>query len=76
MYWQSVSDFLAMGQHGPYVWGSVLVTAALMIGEPLLIVRHRKAVIARLQRQFRADQADRQRRTNALESSIMSGSRS
>lgn len=74
MYWQSVSDFLAMGQHGPYVWGSVLVTALLMIGEPVLVVRGRKAVIARLQRQFRADQADRQRERTMIDSTT-TGSR-
>ena len=61
MHWQSVADFLAMGQHGPYFWGSLLVTAMLMIGEPLLIVRRRKAVITRLLRQFGAEQADRRR---------------
>lgn len=69
MYWQSVADFLAMGQHGPYVWGSVLVTAILMIGEPLLIVRRRKTVVTRLQRQFHAEQADGRRLARSDESS-------
>ncbi|HOL64159.1 MAG TPA: heme exporter protein CcmD [Accumulibacter sp.] len=70
MYWHSVADFLAMGQHGLYVWGSVLVTAILMIGEPLLIVRRRKTVITRLQRQFHAEQADGRRMARSGESNL------
>ena len=27
MYWNSLSDFLAMGNHGLYVWGSFIVMA-------------------------------------------------
>ena len=33
MYWNSFSDFLAMGTHGVYVWGSFIVMAIL---QPLL----------------------------------------
>lgn len=44
MNWTSVSDFLAMGGYGFYVWGSYLVTA-LVIGleATSLIARHRTA---------------------------------
>ena len=31
MYWTSFSEFLAMGNHGVYVWGSVIVMAIAMI---------------------------------------------
>ena len=55
MHWNSFSEFLAMGQHGPYVWGSLIVMALAMALEPLLIVKGRKTLIARLKRQLRAD---------------------
>ncbi len=58
MYWNSLSEFLAMGNHGLYVWGSVIVMAFLMIVEPLLLVRGRKALLTRLRRQFRAENKD------------------
>ena len=41
MQWQSLSDFLAMGGYGLYVWGSFGVCAVTMLAEPLL-VRHRR----------------------------------
>ena len=59
MYWNSFSDFLAMGNHGLYVWGSVAVTALLMTLEPILLIQGRKSLITRLKRQFRAERADR-----------------
>ena len=59
MYWNSFSDFLAMGNHGIYVWGSVGVMAVTMILEPLLLVQGHKSLVARLKRQLRAESADR-----------------
>ncbi len=55
IYWNSLSDFLAMGGYGLYVWGSFGVTAAIMAIEPILVARHRKTTIARLKRQLRAE---------------------
>ena len=55
MYWHSFGEFLAMGNHGVYVWGAVGVMALAMILEPLLLVRGHKALRTRLQRQLRAD---------------------
>lgn len=55
IYWNSFSDFLAMGGYGLYVWGSFGVTAAVMTIEPILVARHRKTTIARLKRQLRAE---------------------
>ena len=54
MYWNSLSDFLAMGNHGLYVWGSFIVMALVMTLEPLLLVRGRKQLVNRLRRQLRA----------------------
>lgn len=58
MYWNSFSQFLAMGNHGVYVWGSVGVMAIVMILEPLLLIRGHKSLVARLKRQFRAERSD------------------
>ena len=57
MYWNSFSEFLAMGQHGLYVWGSVGVMAIVMIVEPLLLIKGHKRLITRLQRQLPAERA-------------------
>ncbi len=59
MYWNSFSDFLAMGTHGLYVWGSVIVMAILMFLEPVLLIQGRRSLVARLKRQFRAERLDR-----------------
>ena len=58
MYWNNFAEFLAMGNHGPYVWGSVGVMAIAMLLEPLLLIKGRKSLIARLKRQFRAEKSD------------------
>ena len=60
MYWNSFADFLAMGKHGVYVWGSFVVMALVMIVEPILIVRNRRQLAERLRRQYRAEQLERE----------------
>ena len=60
MYWNSFADFLAMGKHGVYVWGSFVVMALVMIVEPILIVRSRRQLAERLRRQYRAEQLERE----------------
>jgi heme exporter protein D len=57
MHWNSLSDFLAMGQHGPYVWGAFAVMAASMILEPVLLVRGRRRLLERLRRQAGASRS-------------------
>ena len=59
MYWNSFAEFIAMGNHGLYVWGSVAVTALCLVAEPLLIRRQRKQLIARLKHQQRAEKTER-----------------
>lgn len=59
MYWNSFAEFIAMGNHGLFVWGSVAVTALCLVAEPLLIRRQRKQLIARLKRQLRAEKTER-----------------
>lgn len=48
MHWHSFADFLAMGRHGVYIWGSFAVMALVMTLEPLLLVRAHRRLIARL----------------------------
>ena len=57
-HWNSLSDFLSMGKHGLYVWGSFVVVAAAMILEPVLLARSRKKLLKRIARQYRAEEID------------------
>ena len=59
MFWNSFSEFLAMGNHGVYVWGSFGVMAIAMVLEPVLLIQGQKNLVARLKREFRAQKADR-----------------
>ena len=59
MFWNSFSEFLAMGNHGIYVWGSFGVMAISMILEPVLLIQGQKDLVARLKREFRAEKLDR-----------------
>ncbi len=43
--WGSAAEFFHMGGYWFYVWGSYIVTLALMLAEPLLArQRHRQAL--------------------------------
>jgi len=59
IHWHSFSDFLAMGGYGLYVWGSFGLTALILIVEPIVAVRRRNNLVARLKRQIRADRDGR-----------------
>ena len=59
MHWDSIYDFLAMGRHGVYVWGSVAVMGLCMIVEPLLLVRGQRTLLTRLRRQLRAENSEK-----------------
>lgn len=43
MEWESWSAFWAMGGYGAYVWWSFGVTAAVMVGELILVRRRHRA---------------------------------
>lgn len=55
MHWNSLSEFLAMGGYGLYVWGSMGMTALVMLLEPWFITRRRRSTEQRLARQLRAE---------------------
>jgi len=63
IYWNSFSDFIAMGGYGFYVWGSFGATVLIMAIEPMVVARNRKNTIARLRRQLRADARAENRNT-------------
>lgn len=46
IYWNSLSDFLQMGGHGPFVWGSFAVTALVLAIEIIQIRRHHRLTAA------------------------------
>jgi heme exporter protein D len=46
IYWNSLSDFLQMGGHGPFVWGSFVVTALVFAIEIIQIRRQRRLTAA------------------------------
>ena len=46
MQWGSVSEFLAMGGYALYVWGSYLVTAAVIALEVATLVRRGRTLCA------------------------------
>jgi heme exporter protein D len=59
MQWNSVGEFLAMGGHGFYVWGSFGACLVLMVAEPIL-ARHRQSAIRdTLRRERLAEELDR-----------------
>ena len=50
MYFESFSEFVAMGNHGPYVWGAYGVTVIVIAGL-LITAARRKAQLSREIRQ-------------------------
>ena len=48
MIWHNWTDFFAMGGYGLYVWGSVIVVFAVILGEVLELAWRRKALQADL----------------------------
>ena len=51
MQWHSLSEFIAMGGRGGFVWGAYGTLAAVMLVEPLLARwRHRSARVAIVER--------------------------
>ncbi|MEF8713946.1 MAG: heme exporter protein CcmD [Accumulibacter sp.] len=62
IHWNSLADFLAMGNHGLYVWGSLAVMALLMLLEPLLLLHDRKKLVTRLRHQYRAERTEARRK--------------
>jgi heme exporter protein D len=48
MIWDSWSDFFAMGGYALYIWGSVIVVAGCMLGEPAALMMRRNSILQQL----------------------------
>ena len=48
MVWASLSDFLAMGGYGLYVWGSFSVFLICLVGEVVLVLNRRRTLLKQL----------------------------
>lgn len=61
MIWHNWSDFFAMGGYGLYVWGSVIVMFAVILGELIELAWRGKALKADLllAREVRAKKGQR-----------------
>jgi len=57
MHWNSVSEFFAMGGYALYVWGSFGVTAAVVVGEIVLLRSQRKAILRNLRNELLSEGA-------------------
>ena len=55
MSWQSWDQFVAMGGYGLYVWGSYLVTLAIIAAEVVLVAKRRRNVMRQLRSFARAE---------------------
>jgi heme exporter protein D len=56
----SIAEFFDMGGYALYVWGSFGATALLMILEPILLGRRRRAILKRIARMARLREAENQ----------------
>jgi heme exporter protein D len=52
MHWNSVGEFFAMGGYAFYVWGSFGLTAAVVVGETLLLRSQRKNILRNLRNEL------------------------
>lgn len=59
MVWNSLSEFIAMGGYGVYVWGSFWACAVGLCLEWVLIKKHRRDVIKHTRRMALADKLER-----------------
>ena len=53
-----MAEFFHMGGYALYVWGSFGITALLMIVEPILLRKRRKAALRRVARIARMQRAE------------------
>lgn len=58
MSWESWSAFFAMGGYGLYVWGSVILTFALLFGELLSLAIRWKSGVRNLANWLHSEEKD------------------
>jgi heme exporter protein D len=57
MHWNSVGEFFAMGGYAFYVWGSFGLTAAVVVGETLLLRSQRKNILRNLRSELLSERS-------------------
>ena len=65
MAWASLSDFLAMGGYGFYVWGSFLMFFICLVGEVALILNRRRTLLKQLSLIYKATKKEQDNETKA-----------
>ena len=63
MVWASLSDFLAMGGYGLYVWGSFLVFLICLVGEVVLVLNRRRTLLKQLSLIYKATKNEQNNET-------------
>lgn len=58
MNWNSWSEFFAMGGYALYVWGSLLMTAVLVVAEVMSLRMRRNALLKQYSRWIRGTRRD------------------
>jgi heme exporter protein D len=53
MNWNSMAEFIEMGGHGLYVWGSFVMVAAALLWEAVMLVQRRQRALENV-RELRA----------------------
>lgn len=53
MYFETFSEFIAMGRHGPYVWSAFGSAIVLLVANTWLAQRHYRKVKQTLAQQYR-----------------------
>ncbi|MGS2724511.1 heme exporter protein CcmD [Porticoccus sp. GXU_MW_L64] len=59
-YFDSFSDFLAMGRHGVYVWSAYGIALVILLATVIAPLQRRKALRKAILRQMRRDAAQSQ----------------
>ncbi|MCK5903163.1 MAG: heme exporter protein CcmD [Cocleimonas sp.] len=57
----SISEFLAMGGYGYYVWGIMLLALVIMVFEPMSLKQQHQRLLQRIKRNNRLQQKGRKR---------------
>jgi heme exporter protein D len=57
MHWNSVGEFFAMGGYAFYVWGSFGLTAAVVVGETLLLRSQRRNILRNLRSELLSERS-------------------
>ena len=72
-YFGSLADFIAMGDHGFFVWSAYALSALLIIANMMLAVRRHRQVRAEIARQERRAARDAAASSSSAKTNVESG---